>query len=286
MYQMMNLPEPEPVGRWLRVVADAGKDAEVQQVRRLELAGRLLSSGTTIVKQSGFADPEHWFTGSVDAAVLKYGWNRPHIVEFKSKSYENVMKMLAREKDYDPAHRRQVMASLGLAHEQHPWKTTIICQETWKIADIVDGSVVCREHGTRACLQRLDLEPAESGSIYYFSRDTPWGKPLAFYEPMFDYDPEFMQEGRRHLSEWREAFLEGRLPERPDGFMWSKGYCKFCDFKKHACRPDDKHGVQDLAESYGIEFARAIRPGYSYDEIRAEVLKHWPEREVAGVAQP
>jgi hypothetical protein len=137
--------------------------------------------------------------------------------------------------------------------------------------------------------EHFQLEPPTTGEIYYWSRSWPRGNPRLgprtksfFYE----YDPAYMEAGRKILKEARQHFEEGTIPPRHPSFQWSMGSCKQCPSKRY-CKNDEgivdgKHKatmekVTTLAESNGVAFARSIRPHYNFDNIRERVLAEWRE---------
>jgi hypothetical protein len=281
VYSLLNVPEPAPTSRFLRSVGDAGKAIEDELVSRWGRAGILLSADADSVVQSGFTDPEHWLTGNTDAAILPYRWNRPHIVEVKSKAKDKVEEMRMGRRGPDPKHRNQCLTYIGLAHEQHPWKHVWICSKRWRIiADVHRKAGKCPHCSPSGedttCATRIDLEPALSGSIFYLSRDDP----SITHEFVFHYDEEFLAQGRARIAEWRDNFLEGKLPDRPqhaDGKVvgWSEEPCKWCPMKKHVCKPDWQNKINSLELSHAVEHTKKIRPGYDVNNTTQAVKDRW-----------
>lgn len=281
MYGLMDVPKGGPTERWLHSTATAGKSIELDIVRHVRDDGMLVRSGqqgrssdpdaklvdpmsgivTDVgMPQMGFRDDAHWLTGSVDMPMLPLNYHSPFIVEVKTKHEAKIIGMARGEKSYDEKHRRQLLCSLGLAHENpdaflHP----------------TDDSI--------------KLDPPTDGAIYYVARDTDWPGPVKTFEFYFQYDAGFMEEGRAKLAEWRQHFLDDRLPEavprknarsHPNGpgWRWSEGACKYCPLKK-ACRADYDNGVTKLSESHAVALASFARPGYTHKDKRKAVLQTW-----------
>jgi len=273
MYGLMDIPQESPMSRWLAQTAAVGKAVELSVVRAIRDDGRLVKSGQPgrssdpdacddngrPMPQMGFVDREHWLTGSVDMPMLPFGYRTPHIVEIKSKHESKIFEMQEGNRGPDEKHRRQLLCSLGLAHEN---PDAFLHPQTGQ-----------------------QLEPAIDGSVYYLARDSEWPGPIPTHEFYFSYDPGFMEQGRAHLKQWRVFFLEGRLPEEtshknarshPFGWRWSEGECRFCPLKK-ICREDYENKVTTLADSAAIDYAKSIRPQYDYAQKRAAVLNAWDE---------
>lgn len=273
VYGLMDIPHQKPADRWLATVAEVGKAVELSVVRKVRDAGMLVVSGQEgrssdpdaldehgmPAPQMGFADPEHWLTGSVDLPMLPLNYVAPHIVEIKSKHESQIEQMQMGDRGPDEKHRRQLLCSLGLAHE-HP-------------------------DDFRHPTTFEPLPPAEDGSIYYVSRDELWPGPVKTFEFFFNYNASFMEQGRAHLKEWRRAFLEDELPQpiprknarsHPYGWKWSEGVCRYCALKR-VCKADYNSGVTKISKSHGIAAAKFTRPGYDPAAKRAAVLSAWGE---------
>lgn len=276
IYTLMNVPNPEPTGRFLRTVADAGMAVEAELIKRWEEMGVLLSAGIKDELQTNFKDEEHWLTGSTDAILLPYRSYTPHAVEIKTKAEDKVNEMKNFMRSYDKKHGLQCKTYIDFAHnEQKRWKKVCVCEKTWRLAtNIVGGK--CRIHGGDSCLIMIDLQPCVSGSIYYLSRDNPSNT----HEFIFEYDPDFMRQGREKLALWRDHFLAGTLPERPQHASekivgWSEDPCKFCSMKRDVCKLDWKEGINNLNESNAIKLSQRHRPSYDYETTRKAVLDRW-----------
>lgn len=276
VYSLLNIPNPKPTSRFLRGVADAGKAIETEIVRRFYNAGLLLSAPPDAETQTGFKDEEYWLTGNCDAIVLPYKWNRPHVIEIKSKADDKIQLMKALQRKWDDKHRNQILTYIGFTHETHPWKEATVCRDTWKLATSDD--VLCRVHGNRDCLITIPLAPCKSGTIFYVSRDNPSNT----WEFTFSYDPIFMDKGRSKIMEWQEAFQREILPDRPrfdDGKLsgWSKQPCQYCDLKP-LCKKDWTDKVESLRDSHAIKFTKELRSDYDYDKTREAVIDRWAEK--------
>lgn len=240
LYGLANFAPPGPAARQLRTQADSGKAIEDELILRWEYLGILLSAGSESEFQTEIIDPELWFSGHPDAIILPPKWNRPHLIEVKSKAHDKIMEMQAGKRGPDPAHIKQTKTYIGFLNA--------VSQELWP-----------------------DLEPLKDGTIYYLSRDLP----SQTHEFFIEHDEEFMEAGKLRLAEWKQAFLNDELPPRPKSWKWSQSPCQYCPFKKHACKPDDKDGITKLSESHGIEYTKTIRKKYNYEQTREFVIKRW-----------
>lgn len=277
MYGMMEIPK-SAFTRSGRTVMDAGKDIELNLVRRVRDAGFLARSNQPgrssdpeardengkQMPQMGFVDAEHWLTGSVDMPILPFDYDSTLIVEIKSKHESHVEEMQNGARSFDAKHRRQLLCSLGLASE----------------------SPQAFLHPTEDHL----LKPAKDGVLYYIARDTSFRSSQAprRHEFYFSHSPSFMEQGRAHLKGFQRDFREGRLREENahvntrthplKGYRWSEGECKFCPFKRQ-CRADHAGGVTKLADSSAIAAATFTRPGYDYPSLRSDVFSAWDEKD-------
>lgn len=248
LYTLMNIPRPKPVDRGGRTVMAAGRAIEYELVKTFLDAGVLLSAGPDDPVQTGFVDANHWLTGNTDAVILPEGWTKGHVVEVKSKDHEVVMAMRNGERGPDPEHVRQLKTYIGMANEASA--------ELWP-----------------------ELDPPETGSIFYLSRNRPAVTAEFFYR----MDEEILADGRQKLAEWKENFIQDQLPPRPDGWMWTEEPCKYCQYKnlklsdgtKVGCKQDDLVGITKLSESTTIQFASELNTDYDYDQARAAVLARW-----------
>lgn len=267
LYQMIGSIVETPIDRWLESVSSVGTAIEHDNVRRLRDDDRLCRSNQPGRStdpdfqgpQMGFVDAEHWLTASIDAPIIIFGHeDRPHIVEHKTILSNHIDEMAAQMRTVKEPHRRQLLCALGLAHEfggqdfLHPTEDRV-------------------------------LAPPVDGSVYYVSRDDPWPGPVKTWEYYFSYDPEFMAKGRKHLAEWRLAFLHDEIPQtvvhkntrsHPYGWRWSEGACKYCS-SKIVCQMDYRSGVTKLSESRSVAMARMTRPSYDQEQSRHEVLDFW-----------
>lgn len=307
IYRMMDIPRGV-MPRWLEQVADAGKDLEDRLVMKWYNAGYLLSPPPfdplgNRQDQMQFEDPEHWLTSTVDSIYLHPRANRPGVCEIKSKFADDIADMLRLCRGPDPKHVFQLKCQIAFAHEHGPWNVRR-CYNSGRLPvqivnpfkpgiEVVE---ICPEHRTDQCLREELLEPVEYGYIYYVSRDDPYDTWEFFYE----YDPDFMAAGRKQLTKWRQAFIDGVLPadnfedkrfSHPFGWTWTKSQrdpdspCEYCDYGD-ICRLDHKkeiaqgHVIQ-LTESAAIEAAEEVRDDYDFDLVRRAVLARWDHEEAA-----
>jgi hypothetical protein len=246
LYTLMDIPRNEPSSRRLVEQGEVGKAIEMAIVRRFGKAEVLLSTDTTDGGyQTGYEDPDTWLTCSVDLIILPQDWNRPHVVEIKTKSHQVVTEML-RGRGPDEKHVDQLGVEVAFTRkEAHRWP---------------------------------ELEPCNSGSVYYVSRDDnpDFRSPRLTAEFFYTHDEGKFQAGLGKLRSWQDDFVHGRLPEHPfGGKEWSKNPCQYCKFKKEVCKPDQKAGVTELRESNGLKWAASVREDYDYESVRSEVLGRW-----------
>lgn len=278
--------------RQLRQVADAGKDIELQIVKRWWQAGYLLSAPPLPdVPQTQFIDPDVWLTCTTDAILLHPGSNRGVVNEVKSKSADVIAQMKRLIRGPDKSHVNQVKTEIGMAHEQGR-QLVLRCFNTGRLPIQLglNGStqLICPEHMTDKCLREEWIEPVVSGRIYYVSRDSP-ADTFEFY---YDYDPRFMKVGRSKLKLWKDWFLEGKLPQtqfedkrfsHPFGWLWTKDSpCLYCDYGE-ICREDHKVAVAqkepiNLTESAGIQQALEYREDYDLNLVKVATERYWDER--------
>lgn len=248
IYTLSDFPSVSPAPRRLRGQGEVGKAVELMLVRAFGLAGILLSNDQTAGDsfQTNFVDEDLWLTGACDAIILPYRWNRPHVVEIKTKAHDVIRQMKEEGRGPDEKHTYQVRTYIGFAHEQaYRWP---------------------------------ELQPCQSGSIFYLSRDDP----SYTHEFYFSYDPDFMDAGRNQLRDWQEHFLRDKLPSHPfNGKEWSKEPCLYCPFKKNICKRDWESGITKISESNGIREANKVREGYDYESKRTTVLNRWNADDLA-----
>lgn len=277
MYGLLDIPKGGPTDRWLHGTAESGKSIELMIVRAVRDAGMLVQSGQEgrstdpeardekgrPMPQLGFVDKEHWLTGSVDMPMLPFGHSSPLITEIKTKHEDKIREMQLGQRKYDDKHRRQLLCSLGLAHEN---PDAFLHPETGK-----------------------PMPPAQDGVIYYHARDSPWPGPVQTFEFYFQHDPGFMEQGREKLREWKMSFLDDELPQsnphknrlsHPHGsaWKWSEGVCRYCPVKK-ICKKDYEEKITTLSKSSAVGVATFMRPGYSAKQKREAVLEAWGIKE-------
>lgn len=300
MYRMMDIPRnnswkaaPGTFDRQMEQIMDAGKDVELQLVRRWDRAGYLLSAAAGNV-QTYYEDPEHWLTCTTDAMLLWPRAIRPFVVEVKSKYARVIEDMRNLIRGPDDKHVNQIKTEIAMAHEAGSI-TVLRCFNTDLVARNFSTSgrdnvePLCPLHMDSKCLYEVELEPVEHGTIYYVSRDNPFDT----FEFLVTYDADFMAAGRRRLKQFQKAFLEGKLPQsnfenkrfaHPFKWKWTEQPCKWCEYGD-VCREDmktakEKVRMVPLAESAAIEAAQQIRPDYDFAATRAAVLARW------GITEP
>ena len=287
-YWLMDIPEAEPTRRDVHGTAYVGQAIEDDLIKTLGFDGRVLSTRPYLseeYKHLGFEDADHWLTATPDIVVLPPFWHRPHVVEVKSKDTEVINDMQNGRRLFDPGHRLQAIASLGLLSEIMADEDTRellfprvhVCRHTWRLADVIEGEdssmYFCRDHQDGLdCLTEIELGPPMTASIYYHSLE----RPRVTQEWFLELPDGFMESGRRVLRQALEHFERRELPQHPFGGKgWSELPCKWCDFKKHACKPDHKAGITAMEESNGIAFAQEIRPGYDFEAVHSAVIERW-----------
>lgn len=238
LYSLMNIPSVKPIDRAGRAVMEAGKDIEETLVWRFHRAGILLTESPDAEFQQGFTDSEHWLTGSPDCVILTPKL-RPYPIEVKTKDHDVIQKMRTSQKSYDASHRKQALTYIGFSKEEQPvlWP---------KYKDVT------------------------AGGLYYVSRN----RPHFTHEYKFEYDAGFMEQGRAKLAQWRDSFLEEKLPPRDKSWKWTDQPCKWCPVKP-VCKADVKDKVTKLSESNALKHAEEVRGSYDYSATRKKVLDRW-----------
>lgn len=249
LYSMLDVPQSEPTPNILVATGGIGQAVEYQIVYRWGVAGLTIGGSVPLwdgasATQCRFEDDSTWLTGSSDAILdLRPQLDYVVPVDVKSKNNEVVQEMRLGQRSYEEKHYLQLQAYLYLCNIFH------------------------RDMGWEA----MGLKPAEGGYIYYASRQNP-RIAHAFF---IDIDRELIERNTALLREWRQNYLDNYLPPRIKDWRWTEEPCKWCPMKKHACKPDNKHKIETLEESHGVEFAKQLRPKYNFDEIREEVIKRW-----------
>lgn len=288
LYTLMNVPESTPIDRRGRMYMDAGKNLELELVRRFGKAGWLLSADQTSGDdyQTNFQDEVSWLSGSPDIIVIPPGWNRGHVVEVKGRGVQRppryrelrdpLSEMRVMREQPNPKHERQLGAYIGMAnlefHKRVPQVT--VCEETWSVC----WDRKCPIHGTACTKRTIEMQPVVDGTLLYVALDDG----AVTFERFYSLNRSWFGTGRDTLRRWRQDFVNGELPPRPADWMWSKDPfpCKWCPMKKNVCKPDDKAGITRLEDSHAVGFARDIRPGYSYKNQRQRVLSRWEKKNV------
>jgi hypothetical protein len=312
-YRMMNYLANEPMPPWVTTTGTVGKAGELDLANAWFEGGRMLAvpedPSKPEINQLGFVDELRWMTASTDLPVLPFGWRKPYIVEVKCKADDVVEAMLQGEivrgrnggsdtvirRGPDKKHVVQLGATIGKAHE-YDWGQVTVCSKCWFIlgADVYqrlsgqyehprsDSHSYCPRCKTyEGNVESFELEPPDSGEIYYWSRSWP-RKTKSFFQT---YDAEFMSAGLQVVEQTQKAFINDRLPVRPDHFGWSTGACKFCRFKPQ-CRKDEglvkprarkpsEPPTVVLSQSHQLIQTMGYRPHYDGGQTRAKVFKEW-----------
>lgn len=250
LYNMVGVPDPEPIKPAGRAVIEGGKATEKQIVWRWGQMGLLLG-GINVpdkehkyMNQLGFNDPDLWLSGYADAVLdLRPRWKSVLPVDIKSKSHEKIRQMRSGELPrYEDDHYRQIQTYIYF----------------------------CRKYHEYLGWDKMGLERAKGGIIYYVSRDNPRFTHTAYVE----YDAAFIQAGIERLEEWKEHFLNDELPERPKDWRWTKPPCQWCPIKKQ-CKQDIRDDITKLSESNAVQLAAKLIPNYDIEKVREEVVKRW-----------
>lgn len=249
LYTLMNIPEASETNIKLRGYAEMGNAAEYLILHRWGHAGMTVGGSVPLeygqkFEQVRFEDAETWLSGAADAVLdIRPDYDAVLPVDVKSKNDNVIDEMRASIRSYDPKHYMQIQAYIyfcKLYHDDMGWS-------------------------------EMGLKPARGATIYYVSRQDPT-KTVEYY---FPYSEEVATAAVELLKQTKEAFIENRLPPRPKEWKWSEEPCKWCPFKKFACKPDNTGKVETLSQSHGIEFAKEIIEEYDYDEIREAVFERW-----------
>ncbi len=261
LYRMMDLPSDGPPTRWLMNTANSGKAIEIDIVKALHGAGILITAPPDADVQTGFEMPELMFTGSVDSGIAIK--NTPVPIEIKTKHEKVIAKMKLGMKGPDEEHVKQLKTQMGFIRA---------AQEA---GDIWPDMNLCR-----------------GGYIYYQSRDSEFlvdGSVAVVQTAEFfvEYDAKFFETGIEVLRQWRAYWDEEVLPSlnpfkkdgisrgrHPQGWRWSYLPCSYCSYKK-VCKEDHVQAIDSLEDSVGIEYAKSVRPDYSYEEARKRVRDRW-----------
>jgi hypothetical protein len=293
LYRMLDIPRSTGSylfsNRKLIQIADAGKDIEDRLVTRWHNAGYLLTPPPWEYQMT-FENADVWLTSTVDSIVLYPRAVMPVVCEVKSKYADAILEMKKLLRGPDEKHVKQLKTQIALAHEfyvANP-QTVLRCHNTDRVAIMVgengNARPVCPQHGHADCLYECELVPPEYGFLYYVSRDNP----VDTHEFYVELDRDFFEAGRKKLAEWRDHFLRDELPQtnfvdkrfaHPFGWKWGELPCKWCDYGDQ-CRRDTKTAIAQggsirLSESAAIEDARALRPDYSFAEVREAVFERW-----------
>ena len=249
LYTLLNIPRDEPSSPLLVATGGIGQAVEYQIVYRWGLQGLTIGGSQPLwdggpMKQVRFEDDSTWLTGSGDAVLdlRKYGMDFVIPVDVKSKNHDVVLEM-QQGRLYEEKHYLQVQAYIYLCNLFH------------------------RDMGWEA----MGLKPAEGGYIYYASRQNPRVAHAFFVER----NDELIERGVALLQEWRQLYIENKLPPRPKEWRWTEEPCKWCPMKRHACKPDNKEKIENLRDSKGVEWVSNFRQDYDYDKTKQEVIDRW-----------
>ena len=247
LYKLMNFPEPEPISPKGIGVMEAGKCVEEQIVERWSKMGIVL--GPQWPEQMKIEIEGLWLSGYIDAPLnLLPEWAYVLPVEIKSKKNNVIEYMKVGGQSYDEKHYMQLQAYLYYCSHEH-------YNMGW---------------------DKLGLQPAIGGVIYYVSREDPRNTHEFYVEANWDV----MVEANAKLGLWKEHYLEDRLPLRPKEWKWTEEPCKWCPFKKNICKPDHVAGIVNLSESHGVEVARQHIPSYNADNIKRRVQERWIQKQL------
>jgi hypothetical protein len=169
-------------------------------------------------------------------------------VEIKSKKDSVIEYMKVGGESYDPKHYNQLQAYID-----------------W-----------CIKNHERMGWDKLGLQPATGGVIYYVSRENPRNT----HEFYVEVDELAIASANAKLETWRGDYQLDNLPSRPKEWKWTEEPCKWCPFKKNVCKPDYQAGIVKLSESHGIEFAKGQHPSYNVDDIKRRVEERWNQKQL------
>lgn len=247
IYGLMDIPNVGPNSPMLTATAEMGKAAENQIVYRWGQAG-LLIAGKPPKKdgeegvQFKVTDEGLWLTGAIDAVLGLPDFPYVLPVDIKSKSKEVIDQMKAGQQGYYPEHYAQVQAYIYLC-------------------DLVYDDMDWKEKG---------FAPPIAAIIYYVSRENP-RHTFEFY---VERDDEFIDRGIKNIQEWQATFKRGELPARDNNWKWTDDPCKWCRYKKMACKPDAKEKIIHAKHSNAIKFAKTLRE-YDHEAVSREVFDRW-----------
>jgi hypothetical protein len=281
LYSMMNVPQVDEIDDCGRAIMDAGKDAEMQQVRRLYRAGFLISAHPDEDRQTGWMEPQSFLTGNTDGIQVLPFAGTGRILEFKGKDGKVIDEMRLGTKKPDTWHIKQVNAYIGMGNAMGGIEFGR-CRESGRCY-IQPGpyqpAIFCPIHGySQHCWELATLGAIEDGTLLYFARERPRTHTHEFH---FKLDPRYLEAGRARLRLWMSMLQRGELPHdpaakrHPFGWMWSIDPCDYCPYKKHVCKPDWKAGITRLEDSHMHEFSRRVSLAYRPDEARLATLRRW-----------
>lgn len=281
VYGLLDPTPAAPLDPKTRMLFDLGTEIEHMFVKRWSNYGVLLSADVTgdDKYQTGFEDPECWLTGSPDAILLPPFYTMCEVVDVKTTSQEKIEKMRSNPNDTPYSHKkylRQLKAYIAEAYDKFS-PTVITCDISGLL--IKNGKDECSAFHKGLCIPKIiKVEPPRSGTLLYASREEPLNCMMSYY---VQHDPEMMEFGKERLKVWKQEFMEGKLPphvREGESAKWTIGECQYCVHKKSGyCKEDFKNKVKDLKDSALIEFNKKLKPEYSYDKTRQEVLDRWQQ---------
>lgn len=248
IYTLLDIPPTDYSSPMLRATGEQGKAAEQQIVYRWGRAGLTIGGNVPLepdgkIYQLGFADEETWLTGSIDSVLGIEDWPNVLPVDIKSKPKEVIDKMNRGILNYFPEHYGQVQAYIYLCFKFYS-------EMGWK---------------------EMGFGLPKGAILYYVSRENP----RHTHEFYIEADWPYINTGILKLKSWKRDFINGILPERPKEWKWTESPCKWCRFKKFACKPDIKDGVVSIHDTNATNFAGKMRTNYDQLETIRGVLNRW-----------
>jgi hypothetical protein len=156
VYDLMNFAHTEAMPPMVGATAIVGKAVEEYEVNLLGIDGRLLSPDADAEDQIRVEDNDYWISGRMDIVTLPPFWNRPLLIEKKTKDGDVVDEMRALRRSYDPSHAYQTRVYIAILRQisQQLWPAAVVCKHTWRLAEpgnepVIDA-MVCRDHGIHA----------------------------------------------------------------------------------------------------------------------------------------
>lgn len=241
LYSLMNPPSDEKIKPLREATAQAGHDVEKRITTLWHEAGITIADD-----QLRLQVPEYWVSCALDAVLdLRPEWPGVLPTDVKSKAEDKIKMLKTGALEMDPSHYAQVCSYI----------------------------FVCRYHHEAMGWDKLGLEPARAGFVYYVSRDNPSNGVAFFIEP----DEGEIEEALATLKTWKESFIAGEIPERPKAWRWTEQPCKWCDHKK-LCKADVTHKITNLLDSHVVKDGKRVDKEYDAEKVHSKVLKRWEEK--------